>query len=263
MTNQETGRPVATGPAEVGPEPARRGEEPPVTTLVLVRHGVTAETGPMLSGRRPGVPLSDTGREQAARAAERIAALPVAVLHSSPIERCAETAGVIAERIGVPVSLNEGLLEADYGEWAGRRIDELAKTELWRKVQSAPSTARFPGGESLREMQSRIVAALEELAAAHPGEIVVAVSHADPIKAAAAHFAGTHLDLFQRLFVAPASTTVLRLGGPTPVIVKLNDLGGLDDLRPKDKDQKETDPPDGDRESTGPDPALGDRESPG
>lgn len=213
--------------------------EPPVTTLVLVRHGVTAETGPLLSGRRPGIHLSAAGREQAARTAERISVLPVVALVSSPVERCVETAEAIATRTGVAVSRNEGLLEADYGDWAGRRIDELVKTELWRKVQAAPSTARFPGGESLREMQARIVSALEDLAAAHPGGMVVAVSHADPIKAAVAHFAGTHLDLFQRLFVAPASATVLRLGGPAPVIVKLNDLGGLDDLRPKDKDGEE------------------------
>ena len=119
------------------------------------------------------------------------------------------------------------MLEADYGEWTGGKIADLAKTDLWKVVQRAPSRARFPGGESLAEMQARMVAALEAVVADHPGELVVVVSHADPIKAAIAHYTGVHLDLFQRIVVSPASVTVFELRPRTAsAMLKCNDTGG-------------------------------------
>jgi broad specificity phosphatase PhoE len=121
---------------------------------------------------------------------------------------------------------------ADYGEWTGRKLDELRQSDLWKAVQVAPSAVRFPGGESIREMQARAVGAIEEVVAAHPGELVVVVSHADPIKALVAHFTGVHLDLFQRLFVSPASCTVLLFHRAGAALVKLNDTGSLEELRP-------------------------------
>jgi probable phosphoglycerate mutase len=134
-----------------------------------------------------------------------------------------------------------GLFEADYGEWSGRKIEELRSTELWKLVQVTPSAVRFPGGESVREMQSRIIGAVEGIVADHPGQIVVAASHADPIKAVVAHYTGVHLDLFQRLFVSPASCTVLRFGPAGAALVKLNDTGSLDELRPPDPKSGEID----------------------
>jgi broad specificity phosphatase PhoE len=132
------------------------------------------------------------------------------------------------------------LAEADYGDWTGQKISDLRSTHLWKLVQVAPSAVRFPGGESVREMQSRAVAAVEEIVAAHRGELVVAVSHADPIKALVAHFTGVHIDLFQRLFVSPASCTVLQFGPAGAALVKLNDTGTLDELRPSaDKEGEE------------------------
>jgi probable phosphoglycerate mutase len=125
------------------------------------------------------------------------------------------------------------VIEADYGEWTGGEIKELAKTDLWKTVQRAPSRARFPNGESLAEMQARMVAALEQVVADHPGELVVVVSHADPIKAAIAHFTGLHLDLFQRIVVSPASVTVFELSAHGAALVKCNDTGSLDELVPK------------------------------
>ena len=122
------------------------------------------------------------------------------------------------------------MIEADYGEWTGGQLSDLAKTDLWKTVQRAPSRARFPGGESLAEMQSRMVTALEAVVAQHPGELVVVVSHADPIKAAIAHYTGVHLDLFQRIVVSPASVTVLELTAHGAAMVKCNDTGSLDEL---------------------------------
>ena len=204
-----------------------------------MRHAVTEQTGPLLSGRTPGIDLSEKGREQAAVVGERLAAVPVAVVYASPIERTTQTATAIAAHHGLPVLPLPGVIEADYGEWTGGKIADLAKTDLWKTVQRAPSRARFPGGESLVEMQSRMVAALEVVAAEHRGELVVVVSHADPIKAAIAHYTGVHLDLFQRIVVSPASVTVFELSPHFSMMVKCNDTGSLDELRAPEP--KETD----------------------
>lgn len=216
------------------PEPDGAPPVPPpqTTQVVLVRHAVTAETGPVLSGRRPGIDLSDEGRRQAEAAALRLAGLPVTQVYASPLERCRQTAEAIAAGFGLPVQITAGLMEADYGEWAGQKIADLRTSPLWKLVQVTPSAVRFPGGESMREMQSRMISATEEAVAAHPGELIVLVSHADPIKALVAHFTGVHLDLFQRLFVSPASCTVLRFGPAGAALVKLNDTGSLAELRP-------------------------------
>ena len=199
---------------------------------MLVRHAVTAQTGPMLSGRTPGIDLSDKGREQAEALGERLAKLPISVVYASPIERTTQTAAAVAGHHGLEVQALPGVLEADYGEWTGGKIADLAKTDLWKTVQITPSRARFPNGESLMEMQSRMVVALEAVVGDHPGEMVVVVSHADPIKAAIAHFTGVHLDLFQRIVVSPASATVFQLGPHASVMIKCNDTGTLDELAP-------------------------------
>lgn len=203
------------------------------TRLVLVRHAVTAQTGPLLSGRKPGIDLSDEGRRQAEATAERLAP-PVRVdaIYASPIERTQQTAAAIAARHDLPVVTLDGVIEAEYGDWTGGAIAELAKTDLWKVVQAAPSRARFPNGESIAEMQARMVAALDGVIAAHPGEHVVVVSHADPIKAAIAHYTGMHLDLFQRVVVSPASVTVFEIGTFGAALVKANETGSLGELVP-------------------------------
>jgi probable phosphoglycerate mutase len=212
------------------PDDAPKPPEP--TRLVLVRHAVTAQTGPMLSGRAPGIDLSDHGREQAKRLGERLAKLPITAVYASPIERTTQTAIAVAEHHGLEVQALPGVIEADYGDWTGGKLTDLAKTDLWKVVQRAPSRARFPGGESLAEMQSRMVVALEEVVTRHRGELVVVVSHADPIKAAIAHYTGVHLDLFQRIIVSPASVTVFELGEHGAAMLKCNDTGSLDELLP-------------------------------
>jgi probable phosphomutase (TIGR03848 family) len=202
------------------------------TRVVLVRHGVTEQTGPLLSGRLPGIALSEKGIEQAEQAAARLAGLTIAAVYASPIERTTQTAQCIAARLDLPVIALDGVIEADYGEWTGGKIADLAKTDEWKVVQVAPSRARFPGGESIREMQARTVAALDAVVAKHLHETVVVVSHADPIKSAIAHYAGMHLDLFQRVYVSPASVTVLEFHTHGVLLVKCNDTGSLDELLP-------------------------------
>jgi probable phosphoglycerate mutase len=227
-----------TATTDAAKEPAANGEAPEShaakapTRLILVRHGVTAHTGPLLSGRMPGIDLSEKGIGQAEAAAERLAALTISTVYASPIERTTQTAAVIAARLGLEVQPLPGVIEADYGDWTGGKIADLAKTDEWKVVQAAPSRAHFPGGESLRAMQSRMVDALDAVVAAHPHQTVVVVSHADPIKSAIAHYTGMHLDLFQRLHVSPASVTVLDFHAYGALLVKCNDTGGLADLVP-------------------------------
>ena len=199
---------------------------------MLVRHAVTAQTGPLLSGRAPGIDLSGEGRAQAEALGERMAGLPVRAVYASPIERTTQTAEAVAKHHGLAVASLDGVLEADYGEWTGQKLADLAKTDLWKVVQRAPSRAVFPGGEGLAAMQARMVAALEAVVRDHPGELVVVVSHADPIKAAIAHYTGVHLDLFQRIMVSPASVTAFAFTEHGVAMLKCNDTGTLDELRP-------------------------------
>lgn len=205
-----------------------------------MRHAVTAETGSKLSGRAPGIDLSEDGRGQAERAGERLAPVPVAAIYASPIERTTQTAELIAKHHGIPVLPLRGVIEADYGDWTGEKLSDLMKLDLWKTVQVAPSRVRFPQGEAMVAMQARMVEAIEALVAAHPGDTVVVVSHADPIKAVVAHFTGLPLDLFQRIAVSPASVTVLELGQFGATLVKSNDTGSMDDLVPKPAPRSES-----------------------
>ena len=202
----------------------------PLTLVLMVRHATTGTTGELLPGRARGLHLSPSGRAEAAAAAARISQIPeLSCVYSSPMERAKETAEPIAAAADLPVREHPGLNECDFGDWTGRKLDELRRLPAWKSVQLRPSGFRFPGGESFAEMQVRVSAAVEELAAAHCGAAIVAVSHADPIKAAAANAAGMHLDCFQRLVIAPASVTALAYGGDTPLLLTLNSLG--DDLK--------------------------------
>ena len=211
-----------------------RPKLPKPTLILFVRHGQTGTTGSVLPGRAPGLHLSDRGNEQAAAAAARIGALkkaPVAV-YASPLERTRETATPIAKQLGLRVRTERGLLECDFGEWTGRKLKDLYKQPEWGTVQRYPSGFRFPGGESFAEMQTRINDSATRLAAAHPGEAVVAVSHADPIKAAVATAVGTHLDLFQRIVVSPCSVTAIVYGAMGPTVLAVNNVGELSELVP-------------------------------
>lgn len=200
------------------------------TLVLLVRHGQTPTTGATLPGRAKGLRLAEAGVIQAGAVAARIAGLTnVAAVYASPLERTRETAAPIARALGLRVKVDRGLLECDFGDWTGAKLADLRRKPEWQTVQRYPSGFRFPGGESFPEMQQRMVAALDRLVAAHRGQTVVAVSHADPIKAAVANALGTHLDLFQRIVVSPCSVSAI-LHSPTgPVVLAVNSTG--DDLK--------------------------------
>ena len=206
----------------------------PSTLVLLVRHGQTATTGTILPGRAPGLHLAETGQAQAARAAERLAELKqVDAVYASPLERARETAAPIGTARGLKVQIDKGLLECDFGDWTGQELKTLMKLPEWSQVQRYPSGFRFPNGESFSEMQLRMVGALERIRANHPGGVVVAVSHADTIKAAVAHSLGTHLDLFQRIVISTCSITAIAYGDSGPTVLTVNSTGGsLTELRP-------------------------------
>jgi probable phosphomutase (TIGR03848 family) len=207
---------------------------PSSTLLLLVRHGQTPTTGTSLPGRAPGLHLADVGVAQAEAAAVRLNELTkIDAIYASPLERARETAAPIAKAVGQKVKIDKGLLECDFGDWTGSALSDLMKLPEWQTVQKFPSGFRFPNGESFTEMQSRMVTALDRLRLAHPGGVVVAVSHADPIKAAVAHAMGTHLDLFQRIVISTCSITAIAYGTTGPVVLTVNSTGGsLKDLRP-------------------------------
>jgi probable phosphoglycerate mutase len=201
--------------------------------ILLVRHALTDATGKRLSGQAKGLHLSEAGRAQAERAAERLRPVPLAALYASPLERCAETAALIAAGRSLRITELPGLMEVDYGSWTGRPFGQLYRTTLWKRLMQAPSSIRFPNGETLLEVQARCVAAVEEIAARHPKGIVAVVAHADVIRLTLAHYAGIHLDLYQRLTVSPASVSAILLGDRIPRILRTNDTGSLQDLIPK------------------------------
>jgi probable phosphomutase (TIGR03848 family) len=212
-----------------------------MATLILARHGrTTANATGVLAGRSKGVHLDDKGVEQARAAAERLAGVPLAAVVSSPLERCRETSREIARR-QEPVSkvrTDRGLVECDYGSWTGRELKTLAKEPMWRTVQSHPSAAVFPDGETMADMSARGVATVRRwdarVEAEHGADAVwVAVSHGDVIKAILADALGIHLDAFQRIMVDPASLSVVRYTPLRPFVVSMNTVAGdLSSLKP-------------------------------
>jgi probable phosphomutase (TIGR03848 family) len=203
-----------------------------MSTLLLLRHGLTALTGPVLAGRTPGLHLDDRGRAQAAATAARIAALPLTAVVSSPLERCVDTAQVVREAQQAagrdPAwEIDERLIECGYGDWTGRQIKDLVKDPMWKIVQTQPSAARFPGGETLLEVSARAVAAVRDWdARLGPDAIWVACSHGDVIKAVLADALGLHLDQFQRIVVDPCSVSVVRYTDTRPYVLRANDVSG-------------------------------------
>jgi probable phosphoglycerate mutase len=211
-----------------------RSQKNASTLVLMVRHGRTPTTGKVLPGRAAGLHLADSGKAEAEAVAKRIAEIKgVSAVYASPLERARETAAPIGKILGQKVNIHKGLLECDFGDWTGAQLTALMKKPEWTTVQKAPSTFRFPNGESFTEMQQRMVSALDDIRAKHPGGIVVCVSHADPIKAAVAHAMGTHIDLFQRIVISTCSVSAVAYSPSGPVVLTVNSTGGsLADLRP-------------------------------
>ncbi len=208
-----------------------------MTTVVLVRHGLTHLTGPVLAGWTPGLHLDERGHKQAAALAERLRPLPLAAIVSSPLDRCLDTAAAVLDGRDLPLEVDDRLGECRYGDWTGRPLKELGKDPLWKVVQAHPSAVVFPGpeGEALRDTQARAVAAVRDWnTRLEPDATWLACSHGDVIKAIVADAMGLHLDSFQRIVIDPCSVTVLRYTELRPFVVRVNDTGGgVADLMPR------------------------------
>lgn len=209
------------------------------TTVLLIRHGENEWTeSHKLAGRTLGVYLNEYGRQQAEALGKRLAEVKLNAIYASPLERTMETAQAIAQHHQqLEIKAYPGLLEVDYGEWTGEPIKKLAKTKAWPVIQSYPTGASFPGGETMFGMQARCVQEINRLVACHPGETIAVVGHADLIKAAVAHYLGTHFDLFQRIVISTASITAISFSAIGPRVLMVNDTSH-NPPRPKSNSKK-------------------------
>jgi probable phosphomutase (TIGR03848 family) len=200
-----------------------------VATVLLLRHGRTTSNAAGALAGRTAVGLDEVGEAQAGAVGQRLAAVTLATVVSSPLHRCQQTLALALP--GVEPVLEPGLTECGYGEWEGRSLKTLAKDPLWRVVQQHPSAVTFPAGESMAAMAARAVAAVrahDQRVAREQGDgaLWLACSHGDVIKAIVADALGLHLDQFQRIVVDPGSVTVIRYTPTRPFLVRLNDTAG-------------------------------------
>lgn len=200
---------------------------PDPTTLLLIRHGHTDWIGRAVAGRQPDVHLNALGQEQALRLCDRLRALPISAIYSSPLERTRETAAPLAAAFGLEVVPCEEAVELDFGRWTGSTMVTLENDPGWRAFNTWRSVTPAPEGELMPDVQARIVRALLRLRAVHPGEAVAVFSHGDVIRAAVAYFAGVPLDLFHRIEIRPASISSLRFYDDGVLILGVNDTGAL------------------------------------
>jgi broad specificity phosphatase PhoE len=212
-----------------------------VAARIAALAGLAAAGAPSANGQDATAAPAATGPPEAAPAGRRRrgrgrAVSPpvptVTAVYASPLERTRETAAPIARLLGHEVLLDDGLLELDIGDWTGLELKAARKRPAWATIQRHPSGFAFPGGESFVAMQARIITALDRLRVAHPGETIVAVSHADPIRAAVNHAMGAHLDMFQRIVVSPCSLTAIAYGADAPTVLTVNDTGATGALVP-------------------------------
>jgi len=177
----------------------------------LLRHGEHGLLGRVLAGRMPGVGMTDRGRAEIAAQAERLAGDKVAAIYASPLQRTHETAEIVAARLGLPIEFRDDLLELDFGEWTGATFDSIRADPRWQAWSTQRSLATIPGGESMRAVQQRIVAAVVELNERHLHETVVLVSHGDVIRSALVYALGMPLDFYNRIEIAQGSISTIRL----------------------------------------------------
>jgi probable phosphomutase (TIGR03848 family) len=193
-----------------------------MTTFLLIRHATNDYVDKALAGWLPGIHLNKEGKMQAESLASRLEHLPIQAIYSSPLERATETALPLAKRHRLEILTDASLGEVHFGDWTGLSLDQLARDPLWQQFKRQPSGTRPPQGELIVETQNRMATTLERLLEEHPGQTVALVTHADPIRAALAYYAGIPLDLIPRVEIGPASLSVVILGGSNPIIQSIN-----------------------------------------
>jgi probable phosphomutase (TIGR03848 family) len=203
-----------------------------MTTLFLIRHGLTAQTGANLYGRTRGIPLDERGRRQAIHLAERFRTVKLTAIYSSPLERCVQTVEPLAAAQRLAIQERDGLMEMDVGAWTGRSLKSLRRTKRWGEIQGSPSTFRFPEGEGFAEALERIDGEIRSIAKRHPRGRVAVATHGDIVRMLVAHFTGAPLDAFQRTVIDTAGVSVVSLHRGSPHVHLVNDTAGLDRFGP-------------------------------
>ena len=191
-------------------------------TLLLIRHAAHGHLGHTLSGRMPGISLSEAGRAQAAVLGERLGGERLTAVHSSPVERAQETATAIAAAQGLAVEIAPALNEIDFGAWTGVRFDALAGDPAWAEWNTRRASACPPGGETMAAAQARAWAWVDAVAPRYPGGTVALVSHADVLKALVARVLGLSLDRLLTFDIDPASVSRLAVGDWGARVVSVN-----------------------------------------
>jgi probable phosphoglycerate mutase len=197
-----------------------------VTTVFLIRHGLTGQTGTTLYGRTGGIPLDHRGRAQADRLATRFDGVRLTALYSSPLERCRQTVEPLAAAQRLHLEERQELIEMDAGTWTGKPLRRLRHLKAWSEVQTSPSTFRFPGGESFVEARDRVVAEIERIAKRHRHGRVAVATHGDIVRVLLNHYGGAGLDTFQRMVADTGSVSVLSIGGGRAAVLLVNDTVG-------------------------------------
>jgi len=195
-----------------------------MTTFFLIRHAACRGLGQTLWGRTPGISLSETGKMQSQRLANRFRNVTLNAVYSSPLERALQTASVIAESMKLDVRKCVAADEIHFGEWTGKTFDELSSDERWRHFNARRSMTLVPGGESFLEVQNRIVKELEALARQHGKAHIAIVSHADVIRAALAYFAAIPIDLIERFEISPCSVSAVALDDDNATLLTINNM---------------------------------------
>jgi len=184
-----------------------------MTTFYLVRHGSNDFFSHTLVGRTPGIHLNDTGKREANALASGLAGESIQKILTSPMERCRETAAPLATKLQLPAEISNALIEVDFGDWTGKKFADLdASSEEWRRWNSFRSGNRVPNGESMLEVQQRMIGLLLELHRAFRGQRIALFSHGDPLRAATVYFLGAPLEYIRRIELSPASVTILQFG---------------------------------------------------
>jgi len=180
-----------------------------MTHLYLIRHATHDLLPHTLAGRSPGVHLNAAGREEASGLANALSTHQMAAVFSSPLERCRETAAPIAAKLRIELQISDALMEVDFGAWTGLKISELDLRKDWKQWNAFRSGSRVPNGETMIEVQSRIVGFIAEMRANFSGKRVAIVGHGDPLRAAILYYLGMASEHIRRIELGTASVSVL------------------------------------------------------
>jgi broad specificity phosphatase PhoE len=198
-----------------------------MSLFYLIRHGEHDWLKRGIAGRVPEVHLNAVGREQAEELALRLKGIRFDGIFSSPMERAVETAEPLAKDLGLELQIAPEITELDFGEWNGKTFEELNRDARWAKWNRERSTYRIPGGESMSEVQGRVVGFMTRLHEEKRDGTFALFSHGDAIRAGLCYWLGMPMDLLPRLHMDTASVSILKLDEGGPQIVVVNHRGAL------------------------------------